>query len=78
VPQTVDAYLWACQTQTCATDFGFQSTHLPQYGIYLFGPIQATVTAAPESSTLLYLIVGIALGLSGVFVREFSRIRQYI
>ncbi len=64
-PSIVGGDLYECDTMTCAIDFSqFPSARLPQSGLFLFGPVQYTVTTIPEPATLSLLVCGLlALGL---------------
>lgn len=66
--------LYGCGTSQCAADFSFNpSAPLPQLGLFVYGPVEYTVTplVTPEPSMLSLLAVGlIALGLAGA-LRKF-------
>jgi hypothetical protein len=73
-PSISGADLYSCQTSTCLTDFApapFQGHGLPQNGIFLFGPVEFTVTAIPEPATLTLLFSGLLLLGLGAASRKF-------
>lgn len=70
--------LYACETSTCITDFapfpGGRGGSPPEVGLFVFGPVVATVTAIPEPATLSLLACGLlALGLAGTTRKVFPR-----
>ena len=61
-PSIVDAYLYACNTKTCATDFApFPSGTLPQQGIFGLVFEVSTVRSIPEPGPLTLLFSGLLL-----------------